>query len=284
MLVKPLNKEILNFFSSYIESEVGIVYSDFNEFQLIRRLEEIALLLQCRCVEDLYSKARSGIHGDFKKMILDVATNNETSFFRDQKVFEMLESSLLPLLAEKAQKKRSLRIWCAASSSGQEPLSLNILIKEFEKKNNVSLNASILATDISQRILEKAKLSTYSQLEIQRGLPTKYMLSYFHQLPSGQWVAKKEISENITYQKLNLKHELSFAEDFDLILCRNVLIYQSVDSKKRIVEKIINVLSDQGILLLGAGESLLGITSTCDPHSVLGAIYYKKSKSSVKVA
>lgn len=279
MLDRSISKDILRFFSSYIERELGIIYSDFNEFQLIRRLEEIALLLECPSLDELFQRAQKGIHGDFKKMILDVATNNETSFFRDPKVFEMIEGQILPALAKKSLKQKNINIWCAASSTGQEPISLAILIKEYAKQNGIQFNVKILATDISQRVLERAKKSAYSQLEIQRGLPARHMISYFQRLPCGQWKAKEELAQMIEYRELNLKMAFHFPENFDLVLCRNMLIYQGIESKKNIVERILGFLSDDGSLVLGAGESLLGITSRCEPLTVNGAIYYQKSKS-----
>lgn len=284
MLAKPVCKDTLRFFSSYIERELGIVYSDFNDFQLVRRLEEIAVLLDCPSIDALFVRAQKGICSDFRKMILDVATNNETSFFRDPRVFEMIETHLLPALAQKAVQKKRLSIWCAASSTGQEPISLSIMLKEYEKRHKICLNATITATDISHRVLEKARSSTYTQLEIQRGLPARHMIQYFQKLPNGQWKAKDEIAQSIQYHELNLKSAFPFKESFDLILCRNILIYQSVESKKAIVERILAVLANDGQLVLGAGESLLGITSLCEPHTVSGAIYYKKPQSSKTAA
>lgn len=269
-------EEILSFFAKYIEKELGIIYSEHNSFQLQNRLEEIAHAIGISSIEQLYEEAKTGINGRFKQLLLDIATNNETSFFRDPKVFRALETTVLNSTSELVTKDEPLRIWSAASSTGQEALSIALLIQEHNDKHSSKINYAILGTDISERVLEKAKSATYSQLEVDRGLPPTYLAKYFKKGDQEKWVALPQITKNTEFKKLNLKDALSFQEKFHVILCRNVLIYQNIEGKRDIVRRITSALIPRGYLILGAGESLFGISSDYDQHTVEGAILYRK--------
>lgn len=266
----------LEYFQKYIESELGIVYAEHNWFQLQNRLEEISKFLGLTTIDQLYVLAQKGIAGSFRQLLLDVATNNETSFFRDINVFKALENSILPSLNESTKLQRKIRIWSAASSTGQEALTASIVINEFAQKKNVPVQFSILATDISSRALEKAKASSYTQLEVQRGLPTQFLIKYFSKDENSKWSANKELKKDISYATLNLKEPFDFVEKFDLIFCRNVLIYQSVQSKIEILKKITSQLIPGGYLILGSGESLLGLSNGYKLTYLDGAVVYQK--------
>ena len=174
------------FFAKYIERELGIVYSDFNYYQLENRLQEIVRILGLKDVTELHHTALKSISNDLKQLLLDVATNNETSFFRDPKVFRSLQKEILPGLFEKTSEK--VRIWSAASSFGQEPYTLALLATEHTKPSPHLLNnLEILATDISSRALERAQSGKYSQLEVQRGLAAALMIQYFTKDDQNFW-------------------------------------------------------------------------------------------------
>lgn len=271
--------DILRFFARYIEDELGIVYSEHNYFQLQNRLEEIAVLVEARGIDALHDRAKAGISGNFKQLLLDVATNNETSFFRDPKIFRAVESVVLKSASSFLASGEKLRIWSAASSTGQEALSLAILIREFNAKERENIDVSILGTDISERVLRRAKNGVYSQLEIQRGLPAPYLIKYFKKDEQDKWLASQELRRFLEFKKLNLKSPFYFQEKFHLVLCRNVLIYQSVEGKVDILNRITSALAPGGYLVLGAGESLLGISSEFDQQMVDGAIVYRKKEA-----
>lgn len=277
--------DIFQFFAKYIEKELGIIYAEFNYFQLENRLLEIGKLMGIPELNDLYLHAQKGINGQFKQLLLDLATNNETSFFRDAKVFKAIEKELLPLLLERnGPSKQPLRIWSAASSTGQEALTTAILMNEFNLKNSMNVLFTIKGTDISERVLLKAKNGTYSQLEVQRGLPAPYMIKYFKKDDQDRWTASPQLMKNIEYAKLNLKESFVFNDKFDLILCRNVLIYQNVESKKEILKRITENLKPGGFLILGSGESLFGLSTDYDLINSDGAIVYcKKEAAAFKV-
>ena len=279
-----MRPEILHFFAKYIESQLGIVYSDHNYFQLQNRLEEIAKLLSIDSVETLYHQAMTEISGNFKQLLLDVATNNETSFFRDPKVFNAIESMILPSYLKATTGDSVLRFWSAASSTGQEALSIAILLNEWNQKTGKKLKFSILGTDISQRILNRAKEAHYSQLEVQRGLPAAILQKYFTKNDQERWVASPELTRHIQFKKQNLLEAFLFADKFHVILCRNVLIYQSVDRKKVILERLTEMLLPGGFLILGSGESLLGLSTDYQQAASDGAVVYQKKDLLQKAA
>lgn len=267
---------ILKHFAQFIETELGIVYAEHNYFQLQNRLEEIAKLIGEKSLQDLYEKSQKGIAGAFRQLLLDVATNNETSFFRDPKIFKALEHTILPKFRESTNGLEKMNIWSAASSTGQEALSTAMTIKEWNLKNKANVQFSISATDISERVLARAQAAQYSQLEVQRGLPAPYMIKYFKKDEQDRWTASSELTQNISYKKLNLKNIFSFQQNFYLIMCRNVLIYQSVEGKKDILNRMAKILSPGGYLILGSGESLLGLSSDFEQVNLDGAVIYQR--------
>lgn len=276
--------EILKAFAQYIESELGIIYAEHNYFQLQNRLEEIAKLIGAGSIEQLHSQLKSGISGQFKQLLLDVATNNETSFFRDSKIFRAIEAFVLENSSDLVKPGEKLRIWSAASSTGQEAVSVSILVNEFNKKKNVNIQFSILGTDISERVLARAKEATYSQLEVQRGLPASYLIKYFKKNEQDRWTATPEVVKHLEFKKQNLKETFPFKEQFHLILCRNVLIYQSVEGKIEILKRITSMLATGGVLVLGSGESLIGLSNEYEQQNIEGAIVYRKKGSFLKTA
>ena len=271
------NREILPFFAKFIEKESGIIYAEHNHFQLQNRLEDIMRLLGMNDLTKLYDRAKTGIDGPFRQMLIDLATNNETSFFRDPKLFKALES--LFLTAPGVSMETPLRIWSAASSTGQEALSLAMMIEEHGRTTGKKIPYSILGTDISERVLERARSGSYSQLEVQRGLPSPLLVRYFSKDPQDRWKAAPSILSSIEYRKTNLKERFTNPRPFHLILCRNVLIYQTVAAKKEILSRITETLIPGGILALGSGESLIGLSSEYETLTVDGAIVYRKLKT-----
>jgi len=196
--------EILKYFAKYIEDELGIHYSEHNYFQLQNRLEEIARLLGVASVENLYKQATVEISGQFKQLLLDIATNNETSFFRDHKVFTSIETNILKQHTA-THGTRPIKIWSAASSTGQEALSLAILVAEFNLKTGSHLDVHILGTDISERVLTKAKHGIYTQLEVQRGLPVPYLVKYFKKDDRDNWTASPDLIKKNRIPQIKFK-------------------------------------------------------------------------------
>jgi chemotaxis protein methyltransferase CheR len=271
-----LNSAQLKFFASYVEKELGIVYAEQNYFQLEQRLDRIGQALGLPTANDLYDKAKLGIVGDMKALLLDVATNNETSFFRDPKVFKVLEDTVLPSLKEKFPGTMLFRGWSAASSTGQEIYSLAMLVDELTRKHPLHPRFELMATDISDTVLKRAKEGLYSQLEVQRGLPAGRLVAYFQKNEGDQWQIRTEIRNSVRFSKFNLLDPASGFGQFHLILCRYVLIYQDTERKKQILNRLVDCLHPGGYIFLGASESALGLTDRLNQVAVNGAIYYEK--------
>lgn len=274
----PLTNEQIKFFADYIEQNVGIVYQPNNYFQLEKRLNEVAKALQLESVELLYQQARQGISGNLKNLLLDVATNNESSFFRDPKLFAAVEQKMIPDILAEIKPLPVLRIWSAACSHGQEPYTLGMITQELRTLKPDLPRVDIYATDFSDKALEKARSGVYNQLEIQRGLPAPLMMKYFEQTPEKEWRVMPELRSLVRFSKLNLIEPFPAFGSFEVIFCRNVLIYQTQESKKDVIEKLYNRLVPNGYLVLGAQESMVGLSDKFGQIYHAGAIYFKKTQ------
>lgn len=283
MTVQP---QFIAWFSDYIEREIGIVYSEANRYQLEMRLEKIAKQMGLESVEALWKKAQSGVSGPFRQLLLDVATNNETSFFRDQAMFDVLGRAVLPRLAEHAQANRGdVRIWSAASSTGQEAYSLSILVEELFGGTPMAPRFSIIGTDIADTVLKKASTGLYSAQEVARGISQERLKAFFVKrdgatdaLRTGAedlWEIRPNIATRVRFQGLNLLHDWPGLPVFDLILCRNVLIYQSVENKRAVLRRIAEHMRPNGVLILGAAESLIGLSDAFEQDTQHGALTYR---------
>lgn len=278
------HEQILSFFSKYIENELGIVYADHNYFQLQNRLDEMSKLLGLESIEALYTHSQKGITGASRQLLLDIATNNETSFFRDPKAFKAVQSTILPSFQKSHYPNWKMRIWSAASSTGQEALSIAMQVCEFNNTAPSPIQFHITATDISERVLSRAKSATYTQLEVQRGLPAPMMIKYFKKDELDNWKAETNLMNYIDYSKMNLRESFHFPFKFHMIFCRNVLIYQSVDGKKDILKRITDALEPGGFLILGCGESLLGLSDDYEQTIVDGAVIFRRKEKIIKAA
>ena len=278
-------EEYLIYFARMIENEIGIIYSDSNFFQLQNRLEQIAKTLGHETVQELYQSVRLAPNHQMKQLLLDVATNNETSFFRDPKIFHALQSTIFPkFLKEKTVVKtaenslgNNLRIWSGACSSGQEAYSLGMILSELNAPSITPVE--IVCTDISTRALEKATQATYSSLEVSRGLSPELKAKYFAQDPDGNWKVRPELRSLAQFKMLNLLDPFESLGTFDLICCRNVLIYQNVERKKIILAKLRKQLRPDGYLILGSGESMIGLTEEFEIEKIGEVIVYKGQRT-----
>lgn len=248
----------LKYFAEFIESTAGIVYTSSNQYQLVRRLEEVATQMGVPGIAELYQRVKQGLDPTYRDFILDVATNNETSFFRDTTMYQALETGVFPHLFA-ATKGRPIRIWSAAASSGQEAYSVVMLLEAMKAKGVAVPEYSILATDISERILKKAKAATYTHLEAQRGLSARQLVQHFDRTADGHWTLKAPIRKPVQFRRMNLLEEWGAMPSFDLVLCRNIMIYFNVANKGRILSRLHKTLAPHGRLILGSSETMLGV-------------------------
>ncbi len=198
-------------------------------------------------------------------------TTNESFFFRDKIPFDHFRDTIMPgLLAARAAQRR-MRIWCAACSTGQEPYSLAMLLKEMSQQV-AGWRIEIISTDISREVLEKAKAGIYSQFEVQRGLPIQLLVKYFTQV-GEMWQVAPEIRAMVQYRTLNLLQDFSQLGTFDVVFCRNVLIYFDQERKIDVLERLARVVEPDGYLVLGAAETVVGLTDTFKPVPDRRALY-----------
>jgi chemotaxis protein methyltransferase CheR len=202
--------------------------------------------------------------------VVEAMTTNETFFFRDKIPFDHLRQTVLPELVQARASRRSLRIWCAASSTGQEPYSIAMCVKEFA--GLAGWRVEIVGTDLSQAVLEKSKAGVFSQFEVQRGLPIQMLVKYFTQV-GELWQLNADIRAMVQHRQLNLLQDFSHLGTFDVIFCRNVLIYFDQDTKTGIFERLARLLEGDGVLALGAAESVVGISDVFKPYRDRRGLY-----------
>ena len=221
--------------------------------------------MQAECVQDLHRRA------------VEAMTTNETSFFRDFTPFEALKNSVLPDLIARRAAERALNIWCAASSSGQEPYSLAMLIREnFPKLAGWKIH--ILATDLSTDVLARAAEGRYSQIEVNRGLPATLLVKYFQKC-GGDWYLRDDIRNMVDYKIVNLANAWPFLPPMDIVMIRNVLIYFGVETKKEILARSRRILKSDGYLFLGAAETTFNLDDSFERVEVERATCYRVRKT-----
>src|SRR5207248_1114300 len=202
--------------------------------------------------------------------VVEAMTTNETFFFRDKIPFDYLRE-ILPALMQARANRRSLRIWSAASSTGQEPYSIAMLLKEAGQAL-AGWRIEIVATDLSQGVLEKSKAGLISQFEVQRGLPIQLLVKHFTQV-GELWQLNADIRAMVQHRQLNLLEDFSHLGVFDVIFCRNVLIYFDQETKAAIFDRVAKNLENDGILALGAAESVVGISEAFKPYPERRGLY-----------
>jgi chemotaxis protein methyltransferase CheR len=204
------------------------------------------------------------------RRVIEALLNNETYFFRDRAMFDQLSAQVLPDLAERRGSTRRLSIWSVGCSTGQEALSLAMLLLEDPRWRNWTID--ILGTDVSETVVEAARAGCYTQFQIQRGLGVTQMLRWFDDGPAG-WQANDELRRRVRFEVHNLLGPPPVANRFDLILCRNVLLYFEGSNRARAFERMASALAADGRLMLGAGETVIGQTELFTPDGQLTGIY-----------
>ena len=270
-----MNSQDFQLFCDLVHQRSGLVLTEEKIYLLESRLVPLARRRGLDSLEDLADEIRR--HRDERLIleIIEAMTTNETFFFRDNKPFDIFKESVLPRLLEARAGQKSLRILNAACSTGQEPYSLAMLLSE-QAAQMAGWRVEILATDISNEVLEKAKAGLYSQFEVQRGLPIKLLVKYFQQ--TGEiWQIDSSIRAMVKFQHKNLLESLSDLGNFDVVFCRNVLIYFDQETKSRVLDQIHNILANDGALFLGGAETVLGICDSFKPVEGLRGVYSSTS-------
>jgi chemotaxis protein methyltransferase CheR len=267
------------FLRKFLKERSGLDLSSDKQYLVESRLLPLARKAGLPGIAELVQKLRGGTDA-LTTEVVEAMTTNETFFFRDKIPFDHLRATILPAMLQARAGRRSLRIWCAASSTGQEPYSIAMCLKE-SAQALAGWRVEIIATDLSQEVLEKSKSGIYSQFEVQRGLPIQLLVKYFTQI-GELWQINPDIRSMVQHRQLNLLQDFSHLGKFDVIFCRNVLIYFDQETKVTIFERLARQLEGDGVLLLGAAESVVGISDAFRPYPDRRGLYQPNPARAVR--
>ena len=275
MINKDVSPDAYRQFRQFLEQQCGIVLGDNKQYLVRSRLGGLLHERQLTSIDELLRQSISGRDRGLLQQVIDAMTTNETLWFRDSYPFELLIRQILP---ELATRQRRIRIWSAACSSGQEPYSIAMSILEYQRNNPGagSISAEILATDLSSNMLRKCEEGVYDELSLARGLSADRRQRYFQQHASGMLQVKPEVRRMVSFRSLNLLHSYSSLGKFDIVFCRNVLIYFSTELKQKILQQIAGQLQPGGILFLGASESVASAAESYRMVKCNPGLYYAK--------
>ncbi|MEE8507158.1 MAG: protein-glutamate O-methyltransferase [Kiloniellales bacterium] len=263
-----------------LKERSGLALNKDKAYLLESRLNPVARKWSFAGFDELAQGIRNNMDEALLVDVTEAMTTNESFFFRDQKPFEQFRDMVLPHLFEHRASERSIRIWSAACSSGQEPYTLAMLLKEMEQKL-AGWRVEILATDLSSEILDKAKEGLYSQFEVQRGLPVQLLIKYFKQV-GDRWEIDEGIRRMVKFRQFNLLDNPVPLGKFDVVFCRNVLIYFDMPDKIKILDSIANLMPPDGFLYLGGAETVLGTSGRFQVMTGQRGIYALTSPDQAK--
>ncbi len=249
---------------NFLHRSSGLLMEPSKRYLVESRVMPIVRRERLSSLDELVALLQKGQSPKLAKDVVEAMTINETYFFRDKTPFDQFRAVILPhLLAGRAAERR-IRIWSAAASTGQEAYSLAMILEDFAAKL-AGWKIEIIGTDLAEGVLDKARKGIYSQFEVQRGLPTPYLLRHFNQIGDA-WQISEPLRNKISFRHLNLLSDFSSLGRFDAILCRNVLIYFDALRKTDILTRMTRQLAPDGILMLGASESLIGLKTDLNAH------------------
>ncbi|ABZ75992.1 MCP methyltransferase, CheR-type [Shewanella halifaxensis HAW-EB4] len=275
MANRSLAENEYNQFRLFLEQHSGIVLGENKQYLVRSRLAPLMGKYNLPSLSDVVKHSMKPTERQLRTEVIDAMTTNETLWFRDRYPFELLSNAILPTFSRLG---RPVKIWSAACSSGQEPYSLAMTILEHQQRKPGSLPASaaILATDLSPSMLERCKGAEYDNLALGRGLSDERKRQFFDVLPSGNMVVKDNVKRLVNFRAHNLLESYTLLGKFDIIFCRNVLIYFSPEAKRKILRQFAAALNPNGILFLGASESIAGLSDEFDMVRCNPGIYYQK--------
>lgn len=256
-----------------LHSACGLVLDADKDYLVKSRLLPVATRHGFASIRLLIERLKSAAPRELLTEVVNAMVTTETSFFRDLHPFTTLQQRVLPELLERRRHVRRLNVWCAASSSGQEPYSLAMLLREYFPELE-SWQIHLWATDISQDMLQRCRTGRYSQIEVNRGLPTPLLLKWFQQ-EGAHWQLADSIRRTVQFSQLNLVETWPTMPAWDLICLRNVMIYFDNEAKRSILERVSRVLSTDGFLLLGGAETTFQLHDGFEPVETLRAGFYR---------
>lgn len=247
-----------DFLRSFLKERSGLILSNDKQYLIESRLMPVARQEGLDTISALVAKLKTPLGRTAGEAVVEAMTTNESFFFRDKTPFDHFSNVMLPQMMEARKSQRKIRIWCAAASTGQEPYSLAMIIKDMGLKAS-AYRFDIIGTDISREVLERAKAGTYSQFEVQRGLPIQMLLNHFTQ-KGETWEISPAIRQMVQYRPLNLFDGFGALGTFDVVFIRNVLIYFEQEAKVSILERVAKQMAPDAFMVLGAAETVVGLT------------------------
>jgi chemotaxis protein methyltransferase CheR len=285
LFAKPLDRDNIgqsefDQFRQFLEDACGISLGDNKQYLVTNRIRRILEENNIASFGELVRVLKQGVNRKLKDQVVDSMTTNETFWFRDIYPYDHLKNTLLPqLMAGNNRMFGPVRIWSAACSSGQEPYSISMMVEEYKRQSmgNMARQVQVVATDLSSTVLDQAKRGEYDKLSVLRGLSSERLERYFDNPTPAIWRVKSFVKERIDFRSLNLMDSYAALGKFDIVFCRNVLIYFNADLKRQILQKIHASLKPQGILFLGSSEGLAGAADLfemvrCEPGILYKAI------------
>ena len=254
----------------FLKDHSGLDLSAEKHYLIESRLLPLARKSGLDGIGELVQKLKAG-SALFVSQVVEAMTTNETFFFRDKVPFDHFREVIMPELLQARANRKTIRIWCAAGSTGQEAYSLAMCLKDMGAEL-AGWRVEIVATDLSHEVLEKARAGIYSQFEVQRGLPIQMLVKYFKQ--TGEtWQINPELRAMVQHRQLNLLQDFTHLGTFDVIFCRNVLIYFDQDTKINVFSRLARQIELDGFLVLGAAETVVGLTDTFRPIAERRGLY-----------
>ncbi|MCW2306232.1 CheR family methyltransferase [Rhodobium gokarnense] len=266
------------FIRGFVKSRSGLVLADEKQYLVENRLLPVARKNGLESIGQLVTALRRPGARQLEETVVEAMTTNESFFFRDKTPFQHFTETMMPhMLRARADSKR-LRIWCAAASTGQEPYSLAMNLKEMASRL-AGWRIEIIGTDLSNDVLEKAKSGLYTQFEVQRGMPIQMLMKFFSQ-KGDMWQIAPELRSMVQWRKLNLLESLRGLGQFDIVFCRNVLIYFDHPTKVDVLKRVQAQMAQDGFLVLGAAETVVGLTDVFHPVQDKRGLYAVNGKAS----
>jgi chemotaxis protein methyltransferase CheR len=274
-----ITKASFNYIRGLVRRRSALMLEPGKEYLVESRLDPLARQEGFSSLQDMVERLSSSTMGDLHRKVVEAMTTNETSFFREIRLFEMFRKTILPEILALRASQRTLNLWCAACSGGQEPYSVAMLLREHFPTLG-SWNVNLIASDISTEMLSRARAGRYNQIEINRGLPANLLVKYF-QRNGVLWEINPDIRQIVEFREINLIHQWLCLPRMDVIFMRNVLIYLDVETKKNILGRVARLLAPDGYLLLGGAETTTNLDDSFEAVSRDGATCFRLRKRKV---
>jgi len=273
-----LSSSDITFIAQFLLARSGLVVTQDKSYLLESRLTPLARRRGINGAAGVIDKLRKGGDAVLERDVVEAMTTNESFFFRDQKPFDHFKSVVLPHLQKSRAARRTIRIWCAAASTGQEPYSLAMILDE-AAPSLAGWRIEIIGTDISREVLDRARQGVYSQFEVQRGLPITHLVKYFKK-DGENWLIDPKLRAMVQYKEWNLLQDPRPMGQFDVIFCRNVLIYFDAPTKGKVLDGMARQIAPDGFLYLGGSETVIGVTNSFAPQTEQRGVYRPQGKVS----